>query len=93
MIKIFLEPMKGVITLPIKIQGKDMPMRAYVLQGKGPSLIMGFTFLEGNKLFMDCAKRVLTTRGNGEMVRCCRCHVAGTSGTAFSGLGEIPSFP
>ena len=75
-----VEPMKGVITLPVKIQGKDMPMRAYVLQGKGPGLIMGFTFLEDNELLVDCAGRVLSTRGKGETVRCCRCQVAAAPG-------------
>ena len=63
--------MKGIVTLPVQIQGKDMPMRAYILQGKGPGLIMGFTFLEDNQLLVDCDGRVLTTKGEGETVRCC----------------------
>ena len=43
-----VEPMIGTVTLPVKIQGADMPMKAYVLHSKGPPLIMGFTFLEDN---------------------------------------------
>lgn len=53
-----------------------MPMHAYVLQGKGPGLTMGFTFLEDNELLVDCVGRVLTTTGKNGTVSYCKCQVA-----------------
>jgi len=64
------EPMVGVITLPVHVHGVPMPMPAYVLKSKGPSLIMGFTFLEANGLLVDCTSRELTTKDGGRPVKC-----------------------
>ena len=47
-----------------------MPMRAFVLQSKGPPLIMGFTFLEDNQLLVDCTSRTLTMKDGGGHVKC-----------------------
>ena len=64
------EPMVGEMTLPIKVQGVAMPMQAYVLRSKGPSLIMGFSFLEANGLLVDCTSRTLITKDSGKQVKC-----------------------
>ena len=47
-----------------------MNMRAYVLHGKGPALIMGFTFLEANRLLVDCDSYILTKKDDGQQVKC-----------------------
>ena len=65
-----VEPMIGEVILPVKVQGVDMPMRAFVLYSKGPSLIMGFTFLEANRLLMDCVSPTLTNKDGGASVKC-----------------------
>ena len=65
-----VEPMIGEITLPIKVQGVDMPLRAYVLRSKGPFLIMDFTFLEANHLLMECASWTLTNEDASALVKC-----------------------
>ena len=65
-----VEPMIGVVTLPVRVQGTHMPMRAYVLHSKGPPLIMGFTFLEDNKLVVDCTEQTLTQKDSGSQVKC-----------------------
>ena len=62
--------MIGTVTLPVKIQGADMPMKAYVLHSKGPPLIMGFTFLEDNQWVVDCTARTLTMHGGAKQVKC-----------------------
>ena len=71
-----IERMKMLINLPKKIPGKCMPTHAYVLQGKGPSLIVGFTFLEDNELLADCVERVLNTKGKDGTVSYFWCQVA-----------------
>ena len=84
------EPMIGVITLPVRVHGADMPMRAYVLHSKGPALIMGFTFLEDNKLLVDCASKTLTMKDGGGQVKCLPVQ-ADSSGSIFQPMDGLPS--
>ena len=65
-----VEPMVGIVTLPVKVQDTDMPMRAFVHKSKGPPLIMGFPFLEDNQLIVDCIARRLTRKDGTGHVRC-----------------------
>ena len=51
-------------------------MRAYVLRGKGPPLIMGFTFLEDNRFLVDCTSRTLTPKDGGRQVKCLQVQTA-----------------
>lgn len=57
-----VEQVEGILTFLVRIQKQDMPMPAYVLQGKGHSVIMGLTFLEENDLLVDCVEWRLTMR-------------------------------
>ena len=65
-----IEPMVGEVSLPVTVNGIAMPMLAYVLKSKGPSLIMGFTFLEANQLLVDCTSRTLTMKDGRGQVKC-----------------------
>ena len=65
-----VEPMLGVVTLPVKVQAIDMPMRAFVLKSKGPPIIMGFPFLEDNQLVVDCTVLWLTRKDGAGYVKC-----------------------
>ena len=82
--------MIGVITLPVRVHGADMPMRAYVLHSKGPALIMGFTFLKDNKLLVDCASRTLTMKDGGGQVKCLPVQ-ADSSGSVSQPADGLPS--
>ena len=64
-----VQTLEGEVTLKVMIQGKPYKMPAYVLTGKGPPLIMGFSFLEMNNLLVDCTNRVLLGKDR-EPVRC-----------------------
>ena len=81
--------MIGVITLPVRVHGADVPMHAYVLHSKGPALIMGVTFLEDNKLLVDCASRTLTMQDGGGQVKCLSVQ-AGSSSSVLH-LVDVPS--
>lgn len=52
-----------------------MNMSAYVFRRKGPTLIMGFTFLEKHGLVVDCANRGLTHTFGGHTLKCYSSHV------------------
>lgn len=65
-----IKPMIGEITVPVKVQDIDMPMHAYILHSKGPSLIMGLTFLEANRLLVDCTSQILTNKDGSTSVKC-----------------------
>lgn len=49
-----VEPVLGVVPLDITLQVRQITVPAYVLQGKGPALILGFPFLEKQGLLVDC---------------------------------------
>ena len=36
----------GRVNIPVQVGGKELRMNAYSIEGKGPSLIIGFKFLE-----------------------------------------------
>ena len=74
-----VEPMIGMVTLPVKVQGADMPMQAFVLKSKGPPLIMGFPFLEDNKLVVDCTARKLTKKDGQGHVKCLPVQTSGAT--------------
>ena len=46
--------MAGKIRMPLEVQGESFQLDAYVLKGKGLGLILGFPFLDGHKLLLDC---------------------------------------
>lgn len=62
--------MIGMVTLPIKVHGANMPMQAFVPKSKRPPFIMGFRFLEDNKLAVDSMVRKLTNKDGKGHVKC-----------------------
>lgn len=76
---------------PCDNYGTDMPMCTYAFHDKGPVLIMGFTFLEDNKLLMDCDSRTLTTKDGGGQVIDKYLPVQANSTNAIAQLDKLPS--
>eukprot|EP00210_Caulerpa_lentillifera_P005398 g5160.t1 len=63
------EELLGRMDLRVSIDGQDYPLEAFVIQGKGPPLILGYRFLSDHNLTVDCRhKRVY--RNDGSMLQC-----------------------
>lgn len=65
-----VEPVLGTVPLDFTLQHRSISVPAYVLQGKGPALILGFTFLEQQGLLVDCAGRQLLAKASAPPVPC-----------------------
>ena len=62
--------MLGAVSLQLTLQARPFSTPAYVLHGKGPSLILGFPFLEAQGLMVDCEGRQLLPKSEGQPVQC-----------------------
>lgn len=70
------ERLQGMIRLPVKVNNQHMLLDAYVISGKGPSVILGYSFLRGEGLLVDCRRRrLLREDSTGAFVEC-RLHQA-----------------
>ena len=49
-----MELLLGIVPLKITLKAQCTIVPTYILHGKGPSLILGFTFLEQQELLVDC---------------------------------------
>ena len=92
-----VEPVLGIVSLDVTLQGQPAPVQAYVLQGKGPPLILGFPFLEAQGLLVDCAGRQLLFKSSAPPVRCCPVTVQSSPPVVkvkrFRVNGQVPLLP
>lgn len=91
-----VEKLMGATRLEMAVgeqEGERFEITAYVLDGKGPSLILGFPFLENNGFLVDCRNRRLI-RSEKEAVVCDRIQLsmAGAEQT-FQARGTVVLAP
>lgn len=65
-----VEPMLGIVHLLTRVQGQEFSMPTSVLHSKGPTLILGFMFLEEHGLLVDCEGRKLIQKSSVTDVQC-----------------------
>ena len=72
------ETVRGRIQIPLQVDGKETLMDAYSIEGKGPSLIIGFKYLKQHGFKIDCkTKRLIAD--NDEPIQCYRAVATDTS--------------
>lgn len=65
------EPLMGQVSLQLQVDGVPHTLNCYVIKGKGPQIILGYTFLSSNKLLVDCYRKALYKQTTeGRVVKC-----------------------
>ena len=78
-------PLAGRVSLKATVEGEAYPIDAFVLAGKGPALILGYRFLEGNNLVIDCRARKLLRAQQTPL----QCHHGEIQPTADSSAKDV----
>lgn len=86
------DAVEGLIDLPVCINGQATVIPAYIIQGKGPQIVLGYSFLANHDLLVDCKHRRLLSRdANGGFLQCAMHSVSPvTAGTETHGSEDLP---
>ena len=82
----------GRISLPLRFQGQEHAAEAYVLDGKGPPLILGYPFFSSRGWMIDCGQKTVHD-AEGNIICCHRSSVVRKAMQPISTVQHLPTIP